>query len=139
MRTTSRLCAAAALLLLSTGLGGAAADMSAETAKVWERHVSRAMAGDLDAVMEDFGDDSAVITPDGVLEGKAAIRGFFADFLAAFDAAAMKSTVVNVETVHDDVVVSNFTIGTLGRTFQDTAIVRDDRIRVLTTIGYPAE
>jgi len=74
-----------------------------------------------------------------VVEGKTAIRGFFADFLAALDKAAMDSTVVNAQSIHDDVVVSNFTIGSLHRTFQDTAVIRDGEIKVLTTVDYPAE
>jgi len=74
-----------------------------------------------------------------VVQGKAAIRGFFTDFLAAFDKAAMEPTVVNAQTIHGDVVVSNFTIGSLHRTFQDTAVIRDGEIKVLTTVDYPAE
>jgi len=41
-----------------------AAETNANTADVWQRHVSRAMTGDLDSVMQDFGDDSVIITTD---------------------------------------------------------------------------
>ncbi|HET7715277.1 MAG TPA: hypothetical protein VFK86_06590, partial [Bauldia sp.] len=80
-----------------------------------------------------------IVTTDGVISGKAAIRKFFEDFLAGFDSAAMESTVVNTQTVHDDVVVFNFTVGTAGMTFHDTAVIRDDRIKVLATVAYPAK
>jgi hypothetical protein len=89
--------------------------------------------------MDDFGEDSVIITTDGVIAGKAAIREFFEAFLAGFDQAAIESTVVNAQTIHDDVVFANFTIGTAGLTFQDTAVIRKDRIKVLTTVGYPAK
>ncbi len=130
---------ATVLLLGAAPLSVASEGTSAETEAVWSHHVERAAAGDLDGIMKDFGDDSVIITPAGVLAGKPAIRGFFQDFLAHLDEAAMKSLVVNSETFHDDVVVSNFTIGSTHQTFQDTAIVTNDRIRVLSTVAYPAE
>lgn len=130
---------AAGLLLLIAPSAPALADMTAETTAVWNRHVERAVAGDLDAVMEDFGEDSVIITTDGVIAGEDAIRKFFADFLAGYDQAAIESTVVNAEAIHDDVVVFNFTVGAAGLTFHDTAVIRDDRIKVLTTVGYPAK
>ena len=40
------------------------------------------------------------------------------------------------EIVHDDVVVFNFTIADLGQTFHDTAVIRDGRIAVLSTMSY---
>lgn len=137
MRARMKLFAAAiAIPLLSTP---ATADISAEAAAVWQRHVERAVAGDLDGVMEDFGEDSVVITIDGVLAGKDAIRGFFEEFLGGLDDEAIASITVNAETIHGDVVVLNFTVGAVGLTFHDTAVIRDNRIRVLATVGYPAQ
>lgn len=138
MKRMSISSAFAAALFIAIALPAPAfADLAAKTTAVWNRHVERAMAGDLDAVMEDFAEDSVIITADGVIAGKDAIRRFFEDFLAGFDQAAIESTVVNAQTIHDDVVFSNFTIGTVGLTFQDTAVIRDDRIKVLTTVSYP--
>ena len=140
MKTMARLPAlAAALIIPAIPMAPALADESAESAAVWQRHVARATAGDLNAVMEDFAEDSVVITATGVVAGKAAIRTFFKDFLAGFDKAAIESMVVNTKTIHDDVVVFNFTVGTAQRTFQDTAVIRDDHIKVLATVGYPAK
>jgi len=140
MKRMSISSAFAAALFITIALPAPAfADLAAETTAVWNRHVERAMAGDLDAVMEDFAEDSVIITADGVIAGKDAIRKFFEDFLAGFDQAAIESTVVNAQTIHDDVVFSNFTIGTAGLTFQDTAVVRDDTIKVLTTVSYPQQ
>jgi uncharacterized protein (TIGR02246 family) len=131
--------AAMVAALIVVAVAPATAGNPADTAAVWQRHVERATARDLDAVMEDFAEDSVIITPEGVIAGEAAIRAFFADFLAGFDQAAIESTVVNAQTIHDDVVVFNFTVGTAGMTFHDTAVIRDDRIRVLATVGYPAQ
>ena len=128
---------AATLAVLAAPSLPALADVSSDSAAVWHRHVERAVAGDIDAVMEDFDDNLVVITADGVLAGKAAIRQFFEAFLGDYDRAAINSTVVNAQTIHDDVVVFNFTVGSAGMTYQDTAVIADDRIRVLTTVGYP--
>lgn len=136
IRKSLRAIATTTILVAATP---ALADMAAESAAVWKRHVERAIAGDLDAVLDDFGEDSVIITADGVIAGKAAIREFFEAFLAGFDQAAIDSIVVNQETIHDNVVVSNFTVGAIGMTFHDTAVIRDDRIRVLATVGYPAQ
>lgn len=51
---------------------------------VFERHVAAFAAGDLDAVLRDFDERSAVITPDGVYEGLQKIRALFGGLLAEF-------------------------------------------------------
>jgi hypothetical protein len=106
---------------------------------VWERHVLAATAGDLDGVMADFAEDSAIITTDGVIAGLPAIRRFFEELLGGLEPGALETTVPNAEITHGDVLVANFTIGAIGRTFHDTAVIRDDRFQVLTTVNYPAE
>lgn len=105
---------------------------------VWDRHVAAAVSGDVDAVMADFAADSVIITPDGTLSGNQ-IRQFFEEFLADFTPEAIESLVVNSETTHGNVIVSNFTIGAFNQTFHDTAVIADDRIAVLSTVAYPAE
>ena len=116
----------------------ALADESASRA-VWARHVQAATAGDIDAVMADFTEASAIITTDGVIGGTADIRRFFEDLLGGLEPGALETTVSNAELTHGNVLVANFTIGAMGRTFQDTAVIRDDRFLVLTTVNYPAE
>jgi ketosteroid isomerase-like protein len=132
--------------LLTATLAGAAAlsgstalaDEAASSA-VWERHVQAATAGDIDAVMADFTEESAIITTDGVITGMADIRRFFEDLLGGLEPGALETTVSNAELTHGNVLVANFTIGAVGRTFHDSAVIRDDRFLVLTTVNYPAE
>jgi len=126
-------------LVLLAGHVPAAADTAEESRAVWERHLAAATAGDIDAVMEDFDEESAIVTTGGILEGPDAIRGFFEEFLAGAPDEANETVVVNAFVVHDDVVVFNFTIGAIGRSFHDMAIIRDGRIAILTTVDYPAE
>lgn len=51
---------------------------------VFNRHVAAFNSGSLDAVMNDFGEQSMVVTPDGVFEGQEQIRGLYAGLLAEF-------------------------------------------------------
>jgi hypothetical protein len=51
---------------------------------VFYRHLAAFTSGDLDAVLEDFGKDSVVITPEGVFEGLQQIRKVFEGLLAEF-------------------------------------------------------
>jgi hypothetical protein len=130
MRLATILAAAA----LSTG--AAVADTEA-TRAVWARHVAAATSGDVDAVMADFTEQSAIITPEGVIGGTAAIRAFFEDLLGGLTPEEVEAAVVNAEIAHGDVIVYNFTLG--DRTFHDTAVIADDRISVLSTVAYPAD
>ena len=51
---------------------------------VFKRHVAAFTSGNLDAVMNDFGEHSMVITPDGVFEGPEQIRTLYGGLLAEF-------------------------------------------------------
>jgi ketosteroid isomerase-like protein len=49
--------------------------------EVFAQHVKAVAAGDLDAIVVDYADDSVVITAAGVARGKDAIRGAFVKLL----------------------------------------------------------
>lgn len=51
---------------------------------IFKRHVSAFTSGNLDAVLNDFGEHSVVITPDGVYEGVDQIRALYGGLLAEF-------------------------------------------------------
>lgn len=51
---------------------------------IFQRHVAAFTSGDLDAVLNDFGEHSVVVTPDGVFEGRDRIRALYAGLLAEF-------------------------------------------------------
>jgi ketosteroid isomerase-like protein len=51
---------------------------------VFNRHVAAFFSGNLDAVLDDFGEHSVVITPDGVFEGRERIRSVYQGLLAEF-------------------------------------------------------
>lgn len=50
----------------------------------FKRHVAAFTSGNLDAVLNDFGEQSVVITPDGVFEGRERIRSVYQGLLTEF-------------------------------------------------------
>ena len=62
-------------------------------------HAQTLMAEDLDGILEDYTDSSILISPSGVLRGKTAIRGFFADLLAALPQAKWDVKTTYVEDI----------------------------------------
>jgi ketosteroid isomerase-like protein len=110
--------------------------LEAQTLAVWNRHVVAGMAGDIETVMSDFSEESVYSTPQGVLIGLSAIRGFFENLFAMLHGNP-QSTVINLQTIHKDVVVCNFTTQPLGLTFHDTAVVRNGKFVLSCTVAYP--
>ncbi len=113
-------------------------DDFADPRRVWRRHVQAAMAGDVDAVLSDFTEGSAMVTPDGIFAGLAAIRSYLEGLLGKLDEEAHRSTVFLAEMIHGETLVANFTIRKINRTFYDTALIRDGKFVVLSTVNYPA-
>ncbi|WP_158790495.1 nuclear transport factor 2 family protein [Granulicella sp. L60] len=111
--------------------------LETQTLAVWNRHVAAAQAGDIETVMSDFSEESVYSTPQGVLIGSSAIRGFFENLFAMLRGKP-ESTVVHFQTIHKDVVVCNFTIHSLGLTFHDTSVVRNGKFVLSCTVAYPA-
>lgn len=68
---------------------------------IFERHVAAFTAGNLDAVMNDFGPQSLVITGDGVYEGLEQIRTLYGGLLAEFgNIARGDSPGLSVDALH---------------------------------------
>lgn len=127
-----------ALLILSAGtLTSALAADTSTTQQVWDQHVTAATTGDLDTVMADFTEQSAIITRDGVIAGLADIRAFFEAFLAPPADGIEVPVTVDGQQVHGEIVTFTFTAG--DRTFHDVALVRNGKIVTIATIDYPAE
>ena len=101
--------------------------------EVFSRHVAAFNANDLDAVMEDFGNHSIVITPDGVFEGLEEIELLFGGLLAEFGSIDNGDSTLTLTGLHnrrDTVYITwtaetpnlNFTFGT------DTFVIVGNKI-----------
>lgn len=76
------------------------ADLSKRTpAEIFAHHAQALGAEDLDATMLDYADSASLITPDGVLTGKAAIRDFFAGVFQALPQAQWNVKTTYVQNV----------------------------------------
>jgi len=74
------------------------------TRQVFEHHLSAFGAGDLDDILSDYTDDSIVISPEGALKGRQAIRGFFEAVLVSLFKPGTYQLTMDTLHVVDDVV-----------------------------------
>lgn len=127
-------------LLLAGMVGTAnAQDFSAASKAVWDGHLQKAMSQDLDAVMTDFTEQSAILTADKAYVGLAEVRGFLGNVVAGMTPEVVKTIIMQAEVPHDAVVFTKLTIGAAARTFIYTAVVVDGKILTITEADYPAE
>jgi hypothetical protein len=130
----------AAILFASAASAASVDDVSAASKAVWDGHLQKAMSKDLDAVMTDFTDQSAIVTPDKVYVGTAEIRGFLGNVIKGFTPEVLKSLVMKAEIPHDNVVFTILTVGAAKRTFVYTAVIKDGKILTITeSPGFAAE
>jgi hypothetical protein len=130
----------AAILFASAASLASADDMSAESKAVWDGHLQKAASKDIDAVMTDFTDQSAIVTPDKVYVGTAEIRGFLGNVIKSFTPEVVKSWVMKAEIPHDNVVFTILTVGAAKRTFVYTTVVKDGKILTITeSPGFASE
>jgi ketosteroid isomerase-like protein len=101
-------------------------------------HHLQAIGEGIDAMMEDYTEDSVLITSDATHRGLADIRGFFTAFMGAMPAGMMDSFKLNRSEVAGEVAYVLweaqpwFPLGT------DTFVVRDGKIVYQTVAVYTA-
>jgi ketosteroid isomerase-like protein len=72
------------------------------TRQIVEHHLGALGAGNLDAILSDYTDASILISPDGALRGRQAIRGFFEGALASlFKPGTYEFTMDTLHVVDD--------------------------------------
>jgi hypothetical protein len=67
--------------------------------EIFGHHAQTLMAEDLDGILMDYVESSYLVSPSGVLHGKNAIRGFFADVLQALPQAKWDVKTTFVENI----------------------------------------
>jgi len=99
---------------------------------IFKRHVNAFTSGDLDAVLRDFGENSVVITPDGVFAGLDRIRALYSSLLAEFgaiDRGESPGLFIDQMHVHDDTLFITWHAESRHHVFPfgtDTFLARDD-------------
>jgi ketosteroid isomerase-like protein len=105
------------------------------TRQVLNHHLGVLGAGDLDAILSDYTDDSLVIGPDGALKGRPAIQGFFEAVLASLFKPGTYEFALDTMYVVDDVayIVWHASCASADIVFgADTFVIRDGKIAVQT-------
>ena len=112
--------------------------MSASTRAVLDHHLACVAQGDIDGILEDYTEDSVLMTPDGPLEGLGPIRKLFelvvGEMLPPGTQLDLKQT-----TVHGEVAYIAWTAQTDAMDFPlgtDTFVVRDGKILVQTFAAH---
>jgi hypothetical protein len=129
----------AAALFAAPLAASAGADTSSASKAVWDGHLQKAMSGNLDAVMADFTDQSAILTADKAYVGKDAVRGFLGNVIKGFTPEVVKSITMQAEVPNGNVVFTRLTIGAAKRTFVYTAVIDGGKIMTITETDFPAE
>jgi predicted SnoaL-like aldol condensation-catalyzing enzyme len=111
--------------------------VAAATQDVLTHHLNCFGMGDLDSTMADYTAESRFFTPDGLLRGPEAIRGFFARLLEELAKPGMSFEMLRQEVDGDTAYIvwkaetadNRFEVGT------DTFIVRNGKIVTQTFAG----
>ncbi len=104
--------------------------MPATTEQVLEHHMNAFGGGDLEAILQDYAEDSVFFIQDGLLRGPGEIRPLFEAFIAEFGKPGasfeMKKQIVDGETAF--IVWSAETADNVYELGTDTFVVRNGKI-----------
>ena len=105
------------------------------TRQILEHHLGALAAGDLDAILSDYTDDSTLIGPDGAVKGTRAIRAFFESGLDSLFKPGTYEFTMDTLQVADDIayIVWHANCASADIVFAtDTFLIRDGKIAVQT-------
>jgi hypothetical protein len=127
---TAFLTAVALLVATQTFAGGHALS----TEEVLNKHLASFGAGDVDAIMEDYTDDSVIILQSGVLDGPEAIRGLFEALVAEFSKPGMTFS-LDATHISGNVAYIVWHAETANNIYEyatDTFVIQDGKIQTQT-------
>ncbi len=111
-------------------------DIETQTEAVLGHHLESFGATDLEAIMEDFAEDSVVVTPDASFEGLAAIRGLYEAALPIFTSEMLANYTMDRQAVHGELAYILWNTGSSIPLGTDTFIVRNGKIKYQTFALY---
>jgi ketosteroid isomerase-like protein len=108
-----------------------------DTKATLSRHLEAAAAKNLDAILEDYGDESVFYTPDGPFRGLAEIRDFFTGFLAnVVTPELLNNFKILRQDVEGEIAYIVWTAGDIVPLATDTMVVRNGKIVTQTFAAY---
>ena len=106
-----------------------------DTRAVLDHHLASLAAGDTDALLEDYTDESVLVTGEGVVRGRDALRAVFDQFVSGLFAPGTYEFTMDQLQVEGDVALIVWKASCKGadiRLGTDTFVVRDGKIAVQT-------
>jgi len=102
------------------------------TATTLTHHLEAILQTDVDAIMSDYTEASVLVTPNGQLEGLAAIRGFFTQFIASSPPELLQALTLTHQEITGEIAYIIWKAEPFIPFASDTFLIRDDTIVVQT-------
>ncbi|MDP7084922.1 MAG: nuclear transport factor 2 family protein [Dehalococcoidia bacterium] len=112
---------------------------SDSTRAVLEHHLKSIVATDVDAILEDYTDDSVLFTPDATVRGLGELRSFFTEFVKLLTPDFLANFKMEKQEVHDDTAYIVWTVRGAVPMGRDTLIVTSGKIRVQTVAVHMSQ
>ena len=115
---------------------------SEQTEKLLTHHLQAFGEGNVDAVMEDYREDSVLITPDGALNGLAEIRPLFENFLSNVLPPGSTDFVMKQQVIQGEIAYILWSASSSTHNIPmatDTFVIRDGKIVAQTFAGQIEE
>ena len=108
-----------------------------DTKATLSRHLEAAVSKNLDAILEDYGDESVIYTPDGPIRGLDEIRAFFTEFLANVVTPEFLSNLTMLrQDVEGEIAYIVWIAGDIVPFATDTMVVRNGKVLIQTFASY---
>ena len=102
------------------------------TATTLTQHLQAILQTDVDMIMRDYTEASVLVTPKGQLAGLAAIRSFFAQFIASSPPELLKAITLTHQEITGEIAYIVWKAEPFIPFASDTFLIRDDMIVVQT-------
>ena len=107
-----------------------------ETQATLTHHLESFGAKDVDAIVSDFGENSVIYTPDGLVKGLSEIREFFTNLMGIVTPEFLSSMKMLRQDIDGEIAYLLWSAGDIVPLGTDTFIVRDGKIVVQTFAAY---
>jgi ketosteroid isomerase-like protein len=109
---------------------------TAQTQATLDHHLQSIIAKDIDALMEDYVEQSVLYMPDTTVRGLDDLRNFFTGFLTLLTPEFMADFEMSRQEVDGEIAYTVWNSGSAAPLGTDTFVVRDGKIVVQTAAVY---
>ena len=114
-------------------------DTGNQTEVTVNHHLESVGTKNLDAIMQDYSEDSILVTPDVSIEGLDGIRGFFEAFLPGLTPEIMANFAVDRAAIHGEWAYIVWNAGDSIPLGTDTFMVQNGKIKFQTFAAYTGD